>query len=81
MLGFTYGAECAPGLFAVHIEKAARDVAGAYPALAQEFAKSLPEHITELNREEDLGIPGLRKAKTDWAVKRFIRKCRICVDL
>ena len=49
--------------------------------LAQEFAKSLPEHITELNREEDLGIPGLRKAKTDWAVKRFIRKCRICVDL
>lgn len=81
VLGFTYGAECAPGLFAVHIEKAARDVAGAYPVLAQEFAKSLPEHITELNREEDLGIPGLRKAKTDWVVKRFIRKCRICVDL
>ena len=81
VLGFTYGAECAPGLFAVHIEKTARDVAGAYPVLAQEFAKSLPEHITELNREEDLGIPGLRKAKTDWVVKRFIRKCRICVDL
>mgnify|MGYP002535083234 FL=1 len=66
ILGFTYGARSAPDILAVHIEKATRDVPGAYPALSQAFAKSLPLCIEYLNREEDLGIPGLRKAKQDW---------------
>ena len=66
ILGLTYGARSASDIFAVHIEKATRDVPGAYPALSQAFAKSLPLCIEYLNREEDLGIPGLRKAKQDW---------------
>ena len=65
-LGFTYGARSAPDILAVHIEKATRAVPGAYPALSQAFAKSLPLCIEYLNREEDLGIAGLRKAKQDW---------------
>lgn len=64
--GFTYGANLTENMFAVHIEKAERDVVGAYPALAHFFAASLPEQYTIINREEDLGIPGLRKAKEDW---------------
>lgn len=67
VLGFTYGATVAPNMFAVHIEKAARSVTGAYPALSQCLAKTLPDSVTVLNREEDLGIPGLRKAKSEWA--------------
>ena len=67
VLGFTYGAAVAPNMFAVHIEKAARSVTGAYPALSQCLAKTLPDSVTVLNREEDLGIPGLRKAKSEWA--------------
>lgn len=66
ILGLTYGARCAPNMLAVHIEKATRDVPGAYPALAQAFAHTLPTCIQYLNREEDLGIAGLRKAKQDW---------------
>ena len=66
ILGLTYGARSASDILAVHIEKATRDVPGAYPALSQTFAKSLPLCIEYLNREEDLGIPGLRKAKQDW---------------
>lgn len=66
ILGFTYGARSAPDILAVHIEKATRAVPGAYPALSQAFAKSLPLCIEYLNREEDLGIAGLRKAKQDW---------------
>ncbi len=66
ILGLTYGARTASDILAVHIEKATRDVPGAYPALSQAFAKSLPLCIEYLNREEDLGIPGLRKAKQDW---------------
>ena len=66
ILGLTYGARSASDILAVHIEKATRDVPGAYPALSQAFAKSLPLCIEYLNREEDLGISGLRKAKQDW---------------
>lgn len=66
ILGLTYGAKSANDILAVHIEKAVRTVPGAYPALSQAFAKSLPICIEYLNREEDLGIPGLRKAKQDW---------------
>lgn len=66
ILGLTYGARSACDILAVHIEKAVRTVPGAYPALSQAFAKSLPICIEYLNREEDLGIPGLRKAKQDW---------------
>ena len=66
ILGLTYGARSASDILAVHIEKATRDVPGAYPALSQTFAKSLPLCIEYLNREEDLGISGLRKAKQDW---------------
>ena len=67
VLGFTYGALVAPGMLAVHVEKAAGGVVGAYPALSQAFARTLPESVDRLNREEDLGLPGLRKAKSDWA--------------
>lgn len=66
LLGLTYGARSAPDVLAVHVEKATRSVPGAYPALSQAFAQSLPLCIEYLNREEDLGIAGLRKAKQDW---------------
>jgi len=46
-----------------HIEKADYEIAGAYPVVTSEFAKSLPARVTYINREEDLGIEGLRKAK------------------
>ena len=74
VFGFTYGAPSAPDIFCVHIEKADRGVAGAYPALAQGFAAGLPGTWRLLNREEDLGIPGLRKAKQDWAPARMLVK-------
>lgn len=66
ILGLTYGARSASDILSVHIEKATREIPGAYPALSQAFAQSLPLCIEYLNREEDLGIPGLRKAKQDW---------------
>ncbi len=72
--GFTYGTLVAKDIFAVHIEKARRDVTGAYPALSSAFAKSLPEDVVFLNREEDIGIPGLRKAKLAWVPCGMIQK-------
>lgn len=74
MYGFTYGSDVGENIFSVHIEKADRTVTGAYPALASALCKTLPERFTQINREEDLGIPGLRKAKEDWAPSAMIRK-------
>ena len=74
VFGFTYGAKATETMFAVHIEKADKDVTGAYPALAVSFARTLPERITVLNREEDLGIAGLRKAKQDWQPIGMLQK-------
>lgn len=79
ILGMTYGARCAPDMLAVHIEKATREVPGAYPTLAQAFATTLPPCIEYLNREEDLGIPGLRKAKQDWHPVTQLKKGTIIV--
>ena len=74
VLGLTYGARCRCDMIAVHIEKATRSVPGAYPALSQAFAQTLPLCIKYLNREEDLGIPGLQKAKEDWHPFSRIKK-------
>ena len=53
----------------VHFEKAREDLDGAYPAINCEFANYLrarhPE-IRFLNREDDMGLEGLRKAKLSY---------------
>lgn len=74
IFGFTYGSAVDEHIFSVHIEKADRTATGAYPALASALAKMLPERFTLINREEDLGIAGLRKAKEDWHPSMMIRK-------
>ena len=66
IVGFTYGAPVNHDTFAVHIEKADSHIDGSYNILNQEFARHIPEQYVYLNREEDLGIPGLRKAKLSY---------------
>ncbi|MBR4939965.1 MAG: DUF2156 domain-containing protein [Burkholderiaceae bacterium] len=78
--GFSYGARLTETMFAVHIEKADRDIVGAYPALASEMARSLPDEIEWLNREEDLGIEGLRKAKQDWSPAAMFEKGYVTLE-
>lgn len=51
----------------VHIEKALKEYAGAYPKTAQEFAKTFAtEKVKWINREEDCGDMGLRISKTQY---------------
>ena len=66
IVGLTYGAPVNHDTFAVHIEKADSHIDGSYNILNQEFARHIPELYVYLNREEDLGIPGLRKAKLSY---------------
>ena len=66
MVAFTYGAAVTTDTIDVCVEKADRHVEGAFAIINQQFAEHLPERYVYLNREEDMGIPGLRKAKLSY---------------
>ena len=74
MVAFTFGAPVNYDTFCVHAEKALGEFEGAYNAINQEFAQYLPEKFVYLNREEDLGLPGLRKAKMSYRPVRLLEK-------
>ncbi len=48
---------------AEHFEKADGAYRGLYQVICSEFCKRLPEEIVYVNREEDMGLENLRKAK------------------
>lgn len=58
----------------VHVEKADVAFEGSYAKINQLFVQSLPETVRLINREEDLGIPGLRKAKESYQPDLKIEK-------
>ena len=66
MVAFTYGSAVTTDTLDVCVEKADRHVEGAFAIINQQFAEHLPEQYVYLNREEDMGIPGLRQAKLSY---------------
>ena len=66
MVAFTYGSAVTTDTFDVCVEKADRHVEGAFAIINQQFAEHLPVQYIYLNREEDMGIPGLRQAKLSY---------------
>ena len=66
MVAFTYGAAVTTDTLDVCVEKADRHVEGAFAIINQQFAEHLPEQYIYLNREEDMGISGLRQAKLSY---------------
>jgi hypothetical protein len=75
----TFASPFTDGVLDVHFEKALADVDGAYTAINYEFARYVREnypHIKFLDREEDMGIEGLRKAKRSYYPSYQIVKYR-----
>lgn len=63
---FTMGEPVSPDTFVVHIEKAFSEIEGAYPMINQQFVKHECTDYQYINREEDTGAEGLRKAKLSY---------------
>lgn len=63
---FTIGERLNSETFCVHIEKADAEIEGLYPAINHEFVKYAAADFKYINREEDLGIEGLRRAKRSY---------------
>ncbi|MBP3688976.1 MAG: DUF2156 domain-containing protein [Bacteroidaceae bacterium] len=66
MVAFTYGTAVTTDTLDVCAEKANRHIEGSFAIINQQFAEHLPEQYIYLNREEDMGIPGLRQAKLSY---------------
>ena len=58
----------------VHFEKAYPDMQGAYPMINQQFVVNECENFKYINREEDTGDPGLRKAKLSYYPDLLLKK-------
>ena len=71
---FTMGELINPNMALIHIEKANPNIRGLYPYINQQFILNEFTDVEFVNREEDLGIPGLRKAKLSYHPIRFIEK-------
>lgn len=69
---------CRGNMFAVHFEKAVGSYKGIYQFINQSFASMMDESILYINREQDLGDPGLRQAKMSYRPSGFVKKYRIC---
>lgn len=76
-VAFTLGEQDTDERYIIHVEKALGNYRGVYQYINRSFAMEMPESVIEINREQDLGIPGLRQAKLTYKPSRFLMKYKI----
>ena len=75
-VAFTIGEEVNPDVFLLHFEKALDGYDGLYPAINKEFAEHHLANYKFVNREEDMGVEGLRKSKLSYHPVLLLEKYR-----
>lgn len=76
MAAYTIGERFSEDTLLVHFEKGRSGIKGVYQAINQMFLASMPG-FSLVNREQDLGDAGLRKAKLSYHPVDFIKKYRV----
>jgi hypothetical protein len=74
---FTLGEALNPETAVVHVEKADPDIRGLYAMINREFCEKALSGFAWINREQDLGDEGLRKAKESYFPARLVEKYRV----
>lgn len=74
VVAFAIGEELNRDMYVVHIEKAFSDIPGAYPMINQQFALHAAQNYPYINREDDSGVEGLRRAKESYRPAFLLEK-------
>ncbi|HEX9884817.1 MAG TPA: phosphatidylglycerol lysyltransferase domain-containing protein [Desulfobaccales bacterium] len=61
----------------IHVEKANPEIRGLYALINQQFCQNAWAGVSYINREQDLGEPGLRTAKLSYHPHRLVEKFRL----
>ena len=76
MVAFTYGVPINGNTFDLCVEKGDIHYKGVYTVVRHHFMQQIPERYTYINLEEDMGLPGLRRAKSSYHPAYQIKKDR-----
>ena len=71
---YTFGEMLNPETVVIHVEKAHMQYEGSYQAINNLFLKNCCEDVKHVNREQDLGIEGLRRAKESYKPTYMVKK-------
>lgn len=74
LVAFTLGERVLPDMQLVHIEKADYAYEGAGPMINQQYVLHECTDVTLINREEDMGVEGMRKAKRSYYPVKMVEK-------
>lgn len=74
VVAFCMGEAINLDVFVVHFEKALPEYQGAYPMINQQFVQHACGSYKYINREDDAGDPGLRRAKLSYYPEILLKK-------
>ena len=66
VIAFSMGDKRNDEMAVIHFEKADTDYVGAYTVINRDFVKNCWSDVKYINREDDMGIEGLRKSKLSY---------------
>lgn len=76
-IAFALGKQVSEESYNIHFEKAISAVQGSYAIVNREYARWIREHcpgVRYINREDDMGVPGLRAAKESYRPEFLLEK-------
>jgi len=79
MVSFTFGEVSNDDTAVIHVEKGLLEYKGVYGVINQEFCAQQWQNVEYINREEDMGIEGLRKAKESYHPVKMVEKYSVKV--
>jgi hypothetical protein len=81
MVAYTVAEQVSEDTVLIHFEKANQDFKGAYQAINQQFLLNTDDNYRFVNREQDLGDEGLRKAKLSYHPVDFLKKYHAVISI